>query len=302
MPITVIIAAAAMGLSVPIAIASLVAGRSRAAEAASAGTAAAPVDLRRIELQRSPIERVLRPLLAGLGSRARRFTPAGWVERLERRITLAGANDAWPVERVLAVKALVSFAGVLAGVAAVRSQGSPTLLAIAGIATVGGYFVPDLIIGGRAKERQQQIEHELADSLDQITISVEAGLGFEGALARAARTGRGPLAQEFLRALQEMQLGSSRHEALRNLSERTDVADLRTFIFAVIQAEGYGLPIAHVLRVQAAELRDKRKVRAEERALKVPVKIIFPLVMCIFPSLFIVLLGPAAIRIWRALG
>ncbi len=303
MPITIFVAAAALSLSVPLAVVSWWTTRSRSSGAAvAAGGAGGPVDLRRIDLQRSPIDRVLRPLLAGIGKRARRLTPGGWVAALERRIELAGASEAWPVERVLAVKALVSFAGVLAGVAAVRSHASPTLLAVAAIATVAGYFVPDMVIGSRAKERQGLIENELADSLDQITISVEAGLGFEGAMARAARTGRGPLAHEFMRALQEMQLGASRHEALRNLAERTDVPDLRSFIFAVIQAEGYGLPIAHVLRVQSSELRDKRKIRAEERALKVPVKIIFPLVSCIFPSLFIVLLGPAAIRIWRALA
>ena len=301
MPITIFIAAFALAASLPLAIVSWRTARPRSGDAA-ASAAGGPVDLRRIDLQRSPIERVLRPLLAGLGRRTRRFTPAGWIERLERRIELAGAGDSWPLERILAVKVLVGLAGLGAGFAAVRTGASPTMLLAALLTTVSGYFIPDMVLGGRARERQKQIEHELADSLDQITISVEAGLGFEAALARAARTGRGPLAQEFMRALQEMQLGASRHDALRHLSERTDVPDLKTFIFAVIQAEGYGLPIAHVLRVQSAELRDKRKVRAEERALKVPVKIIFPLVMCIFPSLFIVLLGPAAIRIWRALG
>jgi tight adherence protein C len=302
MPITIYIAAAALAASVPLAIVSWRTSRPRTGDVAAASAAGGPVDLRRIDLQRSPIERVLRPLLAGLGKRARRFTPLGWIDSLERRLQLAGASESWPVERVLAIKVLVTLAGLGAGFAAVQSGASPTMLLAAGITTVSGYFIPDMVIGSLAKDRQKQIEHELADSLDQITISVEAGLGFEAALARAASTGRGPLAQELMRALQEMQLGASRHQALRNLSERTDVPDLRTFIFAVIQAESYGLPIAHVLRVQSGELRDKRRVRAEERALKVPVKIIFPLVMCIFPSLFIVLLGPAAIRIWRALA
>ena len=133
-------------------------------------------------------------------------------------------------------------------------------------------------------------------------MTVDAGLGFEAALARAAQAGDGPLAHELHRLLREMQLGVPRAEALRNLSARTDVADLDSFVIAVVQSQAYGIPMASVLRVQSDELRDKRKQRAEERALKIPVLLIFPLAFCIFPAMFIVLLGPAAIRIFRDLG
>ncbi|NNL26812.1 MAG: type II secretion system F family protein [Acidimicrobiia bacterium] len=142
----------------------------------------------------------------------------------------------------------------------------------------------------------------MPDTLDQVTMAVEAGMGFEGAVDRVAAAGHGPLSHELLRFLREMQLGVSRTEALRNLGDRTDVDDLRSFVFAIIQSENYGLPIAQVLRVQASDLRDKRRSRAEERALKLPVLLIFPLAFGIFPAIFIVLLGPAAIRIFRDLG
>ncbi len=298
-PIPVVVAALAVASSIPIAVTAWLVGRGAAA-APAGGDALS--DLRAMDLERSALDRVFRPAIAGIARRMRRFTPTGWLATLERRITLANAEKSWSLERVLAVKAIVLLAGLMSVLATMRSDRPMSWLITSVLLAVGAYFVPDLILGARAKERQQAIEVALADTLDQVTIAVEAGLAFEGAIARAARSGRGPLAVELMRALQEMQLGASRQEALRNLAERTEVPDLRTFIFAVIQAEGYGLPIAQVLRVQSAELREKRRMRAEERAMKVPVKIIFPLVTCIFPSLFIVLLGPAAIRIWRALS
>ncbi len=297
-PIPVVVAALAVASSIPIAVTAWLVGRGAAAPAGGDALS----DLRAMDLERSALDRVFRPAIAGIARRMRRFTPTGWLATLERRITLANAEKSWSLERVLAVKAIVLLAGLMSVLATMRSDRPMSWLITSVLLAVGAYFVPDLILGARAKERQQAIEVALADTLDQVTIAVEAGLAFEGAIARAARSGRGPLAVELMRALQEMQLGASRQEALRNLAERTEVPDLRTFIFAVIQAEGYGLPIAQVLRVQSAELREKRRMRAEERAMKVPVKIIFPLVTCIFPSLFIVLLGPAAIRIWRALS
>jgi tight adherence protein C len=137
--------------------------------------------------------------------------------------------------------------------------------------------------------------------MDQLTISVEAGLGFDAALARVSTAGQGPLAEELRRLLGEIKVGVPRREALRHLLDRTEVQELRHFVLALQQAEEYGLPVARVLRVQAAELRIKRRQRAEEQAMKVPVKIVFPLVLCIFPSLFVVLLGPAVIRVMRTL-
>ena len=149
----------------------------------------------------------------------------------------------------------------------------------------------------RAKERSQQIGLELADTLDQMTIAVEAGLGFDAAMVRAARNGKGPLAEELVRTLQDIQMGRSRRQAYEALAQRTEAADLRRFVRAVIQADAYGISIADVLRTQAAEMRVKRRQRAEEKAMQIPVKVIFPLILCILPTLFIVLLGPAVLQI-----
>jgi tight adherence protein C len=159
------------------------------------------------------------------------------------------------------------------------------------------YFLPELLLHSRGQERQQAIALELADTLDQMTIAVEAGLGFESAMARAGRNGTGPLAQELVRTLQDIAVGQPRREAYLALAERTGVPDLRRFIRAVVQADAYGISIADVLRTQAAEMRLKRRQRAEEKAMQIPVKVIFPLILCILPTLFIVLLGPAALDI-----
>jgi tight adherence protein C len=164
-----------------------------------------------------------------------------------------------------------------------------------------GYFAPDVVLIGRAQARQQIIQRELPDVLDQITVSVEAGLGFDAALAQAGRNGKGPLAEELARTMQDVAIGVPRLKALAGLLERTDVPDLRHFVLAVKQAEQYGVPIAQVLRVQSTDLREKRRQRAEEQAMKIPVKIVFPLVFCILPALFVVILGPAGMRVADAL-
>jgi tight adherence protein C len=164
-----------------------------------------------------------------------------------------------------------------------------------------GWFAPDLIIGRRADDRQREIERTLADALDQITVCVEAGLSFEAAVARIA-DGSGPLAEELSRVLQDIHIGIPRDGALANLLERTDVADIRSFVHAFSHGERYGIPIAKVLRAQSAEMRDKRRQRAEERAMKIPVKLVFPLTLCILPALFVVVAGPAVVRISHSFG
>ena len=146
------------------------------------------------------------------------------------------------------------------------------------------------------------MRRELPDALDLLTISVEAGLAFDAALSQVARNTDGPLAEEFFRVLQEMQIGLGRAEAMRALGERTDLPELRGFVSAMVQADSFGIPIASVLRVQASQMRIKRSQRAEELAQKVPVKILFPLIFCILPALFIVILGPAAITILHSFG
>ncbi|HSM02930.1 MAG TPA: type II secretion system F family protein [Acidimicrobiia bacterium] len=258
------------------------------------------VDERVRSLRAPALDRVIRPAIRSLADRGRRLTPVGWIEALERRVRLAGSPAAWPLERVLAAKVIAGVLGVVIALYLLAGAVNAFTVAMAVMAGLGGYFVPDLILVGRAKERQQAISLALPDTLDQMTVTVEAGLGFDAALQRVARNTTGPLAVELKRTLNEVKLGAKRQQALENLTLRTDVEELRHFVYAIRQAEEFGLPVANVLRIQAAELRVKRRQRAEERALKIPVKLVFPLVLCIFPSLFIVLLAPAFIRIGGA--
>jgi tight adherence protein C len=165
------------------------------------------------------------------------------------------------------------------------------------VVTLVGYFLPDLLLHSRGQERSKQVALELPDTLDQMTIAVEAGLSFDSAMARAGKNGKGPLAEELVRTLQDIQVGQSRRHAYEALATRCGVPDLRKFVRAIIQADVYGISVADVLRTQAAEMRMKRRQRAEEKAMQIPVKVIFPLMLSILPVLFIVLLGPAVMDI-----
>ncbi|MBO1755500.1 type II secretion system F family protein [Allobranchiibius sp. CTAmp26] len=230
----------------------------------------------------------------------RRLTPPGSIRRLERLLARAGRPPAWPMERLLGAKLLLGpITATLAVLYTSSNSGTlPVMIAIA--CTVVAYFLPELLLHSKGEERSKTIALELADTLDQMTIAVEAGLGFDSAMARAAGNGKGPLGQELVRTLQDIQVGMSRMEAYEALAERAAVPDLRKFIRAIIQADKYGVAIADVLRTQAAEMRMKRRQRAEEKAMQIPVKVIFPLMLCILPVLFIVLLGPAVMDIMKA--
>ncbi len=295
MPLYVILAAVAVMASVPLLVFALVGDRlseGRVSRNLQEGLGAA-TDLRKLVLSQSTKERVLQPTLKVLADRARRMSPAGVVTRLERRLVLAGS--AIPVELILITKLVLGGAfGLFGAVVALSSPSLKTLL-LAVIIGLIGYLGPDVLLARRATARQLAIRNELPDLLDQITICVEAGLGFDAALARTTREASTPLAQEVTRMHQELRVGVPRREALENLLGRTDVAELRQFAHALVQAEAYGVPVSQMLRAQAAENREKRKFAAEERAMKLPVKITFPLVFCILPSMFVVILGPAAI-------
>lgn len=258
-------------------------------------------DYREIQLNRSFDERLFQPLVRLLGQRGKRLTPGGVVNETTRRMRLAGLSDSWSVERVLAAKVgLLLLVGAGAVIWAASSTVTGPVLVVVILSAMAAYIAPDAILARKAAERQHRIEIELPDTIDQIMVSVEAGLGFDAALARSARTGRGVFAGELRGVLQDIQVGLPRDRALDRLLDRTDVPDLRHFVVAVRQAEVYGLPIANILRVQAAELREKRRARAEERAMKIPVKVVFPLVFCILPALFVVVLGPAVVQIGDA--
>ena len=301
MPLYVILAAAGVALALPLLFWSVASSRGPSGAVARNLSGRTATDLRELILERSAGDRTVKPFVASLADKSRRLTPQGFVDALERRIQLAGLQRSWPIERVLAAKLLLGAAGL--GIGTLRLLDTVSMgrvLAAAALAGVG-YLLPDLLLWSRARERQQTIRRQLADTMDQVTISVEAGLGFEAALARVARSGDGPLPEELTRTLQEMQIGVPRSRALRNLADRTEVSDLRHFVIAVLQAEGYGIPIAQVLRVQSSELRIKRRQHAEEQAMKIPVKVVFPLVLCILPAMFIVIIGPAVVRIGRDL-
>ena len=258
-----------------------------------------PTDLRVAILDRSARQRVVEPGLERVSDLLRRFTPQGLIHSLDRRIVHAGMTGTWTVERALAYKAGATAIGVAAGLLAWSSMSGLPGLVTTILPPLMGFFCVDIILDGRGQRRQEEISLALPDTIDQVTVSVGAGLGLEAAMARAARSGSGPLAEELARTLQDTRAGMSRNTALRALIDRTDVPELRTVVLALLQAESYGVPIGQVLRVQSAELRMKRRQRAEERAMKLPVKVLFPLMLCILPTVFIVLLGPAGIRITR---
>ncbi len=299
MSFEVIVAAAAVALSIPLLWYSVSSTRQKENTLNLAPDGRQMADMRQLILDQGAGTRLVHPGLRTLAYRLREMSPIGRIERLDRKIELAGLTHTWSVDRVLLLKFFLTAGMVLLGLGPLRSAPS-SLLLVPLLASIV-YFLPNAVISNRAEKRQADILRELPDTLDQVTMAVEAGMGFEGAIDRVASAGEGPMAHELLRFLREMQLGVPRTEALRNLADRTDVDDLRSFVFAVIQSENYGLPMAQVLRVQAAELRDKRRNRAEERALKLPVLLIFPLAFGIFPALFIVLLGPAMIRVYRDL-
>jgi len=227
----------------------------------------------------------------------RYLVPPSLVAKAERNLVLAGRPSGWTMRRILAGKVILTvFAGLLAFMTYTASP-SPATALIGLVAVVIGYVVPDVLLHGRAVARQQQIEHELPDILDQTNISIEAGLGFEGALARVGSNGGGPLAEELVRTVQDMRLGMSRRDAYQALADRTTVDDLRRFTRSIVQAEEFGVSVSNVVRTQAAEMRMKRRYRAEAKALQVPVKMLFPLLVCLLPVLFIVVLAPAAMNI-----
>ncbi len=241
-------------------------------------------------------QRVLLPGLARVAGVARRLSGADSAERLQRKLELAGNPSGWTPERVLGAKGAGLILGALFGLYLGGSRS--LLLAVPATVALGalGFFLPDLLVYNAGIKRQEKLQKSLAEGLDLLTVSVEAGLGFDAALGQVARNTDGPFAAELFRVLQEMQIGKSRNEAFTGLADRTSVDELRTFVSALVQADRLGVPIAAVLREQSREMRLKRRQRAEEKAQKVPVKILFPLMAFVLPTLFIAILGPGVIQ------
>lgn len=217
--------------------------------------------------------------------------------KLELRLARAGYPGNWTVDQLLSVKVLAAlFALVLTALFWVGRSG-PVMVLLGLALVVGGYFLPDLLLHNTFLKRKTQVDLELADTLDQMSIAVQAGLGFDAAMQRVARNGRGALARELTRTLQDIQVGQSRRNAYEELAKRTGSDSLRRFVRTIIQAESYGIPLSGVLETQADEMRIARRQRAEKQAMAIPVKVIFPLILCILPVIFLVILGPAAISI-----
>jgi tight adherence protein C len=255
------------------------------------------IDYRTASLQRSSKDRAA-PLLAKGVDQLRKRTPKGWSDEMEMRIAMAGMNSSWTSEKVLVLKAVGLVVGSLLSYYFYSKGLSSKMNKIMTFGSAPlGFFLPDIIIKNKADKRQEIIQRQLPDILDQITVGVEAGLGFDSAMARSAKSTSGPLPEELARTLQHVSAGLSRAEAMRGLANRNKVPELRQFVGAILQAEQFGIPMAQVLRVQAVEQRRRRRQRAEEKAMKLPVKVLFPLVLCILPALFIVLVGPAALSI-----
>jgi tight adherence protein C len=243
-------------------------------------------------------DRIVMPAANRVTRLGRQVTPQGGLERLRRWLDYAGNPPYWTVDRIFSFKGIGLLAfGVMGALVGLWLRGGlgAVVLGLAGAAA--GYFAVDLIIYNQGDHRQEQMRRAMPDVLDTLTVSVEAGLGFDAALVQVVRYGKGPLVGEFARALQEMQIGRSRVDALRSLPPRTKVIELRSFCSVVVQASELGVPIANVLREQSKEMRLRRRQRAEELAQKIPVKILFPLILCLFPALFIVVIGPGALNI-----
>jgi tight adherence protein C len=247
-------------------------------------------------------DRVLTPLVHRLARIALRLSPKMTFDAIGNRLLAAGVATRVSATQFLAIKTgLCAFGlcfGALLGVAA-----SPVVaVVLAPLGGVFGFLLPDAILTLRARSRRDRVKAQLPDALDVLAVSVEAGLGFDGAVAKLTEHMHGPLIEEFALTLGEIRIGESRHEALKKLTERVPTPEVAAFVRSVIQADQLGISLGRILRVQAADSRLRRQASAEEKAMKAPIKMLFPTVLFIFPAMFIVLLGPAFLNLSRYLG
>lgn len=246
-------------------------------------------------------DRALKPVMEGLTGLGRRLTPTGYVDKVRLKFVHMGNPSPQAVDRFLALRVVTVVASVLTFLFVFVINITPFTgkmqLAVGGLLIAVFMIGPDSVLNRKVEDRQKQIQRSLPDVLDLLTISVEAGLGFEQALDRVIHAVPGPLTEEFSRMLGETRAGASRSDAMRAMDERCDTPELRSFVLAVIQADTFGVSIGRVLRGQAEEMRIKRRQLAQERAQKAPVKMLIPMVFCIFPALFVVVLGPAMMMI-----
>ena len=264
------------------------------------GTLDRPPSLEELELALPFSERIMLPVARGLAQFVGRFTPRKTVEAVQHKLDLAGNPYGWGPTEFIGIRVLVAL--VLGGLGFALMLVARTVLfrqrlLLVGVALVLGYFLPVLWFGGKARARQKSITRSLPDALDLLTICVEAGLGFDAAMDKVAEKWEDELSHAFRRVLQELQLGKLRREALRDMSDRMDVPDVATFVAAIIQADQLGVSLARVLRIQADQMRVRRRQRAEELARSAPIKMLPAIAFLIFPAIFVVLLGPAVIQV-----
>ena len=264
------------------------------------GTLEHPPSLEEIELAQPFTQRVLLPMVRGLAQFVMRFTPRRSTEATRHKLDLAGNPYGWGSTEFLGVRILAALVvGGLGFALALVARGVPVQrrVLVVGVAVVLGYFVPSVWLSRKIARRQHSIIRSLPDALDLLTICVEAGLGFDAAMDRVASKWDDDLSTAFRRVLQELQLGKTRREALRDMSDRMEATDVATFVAAIIQADQLGVSLARVLRIQADQMRVRRRQRAEELARAAPIKMLPVIAFLIFPSIFVVLLGPAVIQL-----
>ncbi|MCX8023575.1 MAG: type II secretion system F family protein [Thermanaerothrix sp.] len=263
-----------------------------------------PVDLRKLELSQPFTERVIFPIARKLGEFASRFTPANIIQNYNKRLELAGVTGFWDGGLILVSQGLLAvvFGGMIFLLFTLGPNRQPlgTALLLTLVFSLLGFVFPIMLLSSRISRRQREIRKAMPDALDLLTICVEAGLGFDAAMQKVSEKWQSELSLAFARAIQEIQLGKTRREALRSMAERIGIPEMTSFVAAVIQSEMLGVSLAKVLRIQSEQMRVRRRQRAEEEAHKAPLKMLIPMALLIFPSLMIVLLTPAALRLMHS--
>ncbi|CCO07022.1 type II secretion system F family protein [Desulforamulus hydrothermalis] len=262
----------------------------------------APVPVRELELSVPLYQRAIRPALAGIARLLARIMPAAREVELQKKTVAAGSPGNLNAREWMVIKYLgaLGVGFLIWSWAGLTSKSLPQAVFLSGVGILVGWLGPDLYLQARIKQRKTQVEKALPDALDLLTVSVEAGLGFDGALMKVAEKTRGVLADEFAIMLQECHMGKPRREALRDMADRVAVDDLSGFCGSIILADTLGISMGNVLRTQARQMRQKRRQRSEEMAMKAPIKMLFPMVLFIFPAIFVILLGPAVLQIMKA--
>jgi tight adherence protein C len=244
--------------------------------------------------QESFRERAVEPMKMGMAHAVLKLSPRMTVDKVSRRLMGAGVGRAFSPTSFLASKAFLGVGGFVGGMflGGVTGKGALGILLSLLFALIG-FVLPDIFISFKARSRREEIRSELPDALDLLTVNVEAGLGFDAAIVKLTEHMEGPLIEEFALALGEMRIGESRTKALQKMVERNQAPELAAFVRAIIQADQLGISLGRILRVQATDTRNKRQAAAEEKAMKAPIKMLFPTALFIFPSMFLIILGPA---------